>query len=54
MGTTLINETKWNLVETDVHEVGIKLSSMTEWMVSRTWKLEIILISIGHQMRAVV
>jgi len=37
MGTTLVSETKWNLVETDVHEVGIMLSSKTEWMVSRTW-----------------
>jgi len=31
MGTTLVRETKWNLVEADVHEVGIKLSSKTEW-----------------------
>jgi len=37
MGTTLVSETKWNLVETDVHEVGIKLSSKTVGMVSRTW-----------------
>jgi len=25
MGTTLVSETKWNLVEADVHEVGMQM-----------------------------
>jgi len=40
MGTTLVSETTWNLMEADVHEVGIKLSSKTEWMVSQKYDLE--------------
>jgi len=36
MGTSLVSKTKWNLVEADVHKVCIKLSSKTEWMISRT------------------